>query len=574
MIHKRKISSTILLAATLLFCKIPLSAQEVVPMLTTKYSQTAPYNNSCPDNSAAGCGPVAVAQILTKYKQPTHGYGSVSYQSGANKYAVDVDFENYIFDWDNIKEDYRDEYTEQQAKAVADLVYACGAAMYAQYGSATSINNYAKMLYGLQHNLHISEDARYLRRQHYSTAEWIEMLNTQLRAGHPVFYRGSWLFDGTEAGHMFVIDGLDSEGKYHVNFGHSGSGDKFADINVLNQSGTKPGGRGVCYNATQAMVINCYPTPEYTDYPMQRCISEEAIILNMDTLLRQITVNLGEKFTLSCNLRNYSLQKATVNYGWGLEKDGQFIDILRQRTYGLSAGNKFTETRHLDFSLPTTLEDGNYKLVLYSKSDIEPTWSKVWISAPTEAEVKVNGGKAEIIVPDNHLGNPKLYLEKDIIEVENPFGKTVSGRAFELNFVNPSTNNFQNKIKLEIVADGAEYNYETTQPIFSQSKTTYHILVPQAAVALEGKSLTSIKAYYYNTTEEAYTLLGTTEPSGINVPETEAAKADVFIYSANGILIQRIAAENVAESYGNFLKSLPRGVYVVKEANKVRKIAL
>lgn len=574
MISKRKISSTRLLAATLLFCNIAVSAQEVVPMLTTKYSQTAPYNNSCPDNSAAGCGPVAVAQILTKYKQPTHGYGSVSYQSGANKYAVDVDFENYIFDWDNIKEDYRDEYTEQQAKAVADLVYACGAAMYAQYGSATSINNYAKMLYGLQHNLHISEDARYLRRQHYSTAEWIEMLNTQLRAGHPVFYRGSWLFDGTEAGHMFVIDGLDSEGKYHVNFGHSGSGDKFADINVLNQSGTKPGGRGVCYNATQAMVINCYPTLEYTDYPMQRCISEEAIILNMDTLLRQITVNLGEKFTLSCNLRNYSLQKATVNYGWGLEKDGQFIDILRQRTYGLRAGNKFAETRHLDFALPTTLEDGNYKLVLYSKSDIEPTWSKVWISAPTEAEVKVNGGKAEIIVPDNHLGNPKLYLEKDIIEVENPFGKTVSGRAFELNFVNPSTNNFQNKIKLEIVADGAEYNYETMQPIFSQSMTTYHILVPQAAVALEGKSLTSIKAYYYNTTEEAYTLLGTTEPSGINVPETEAAKADVFIYSANGILIQRIAAENVAESYGNFLKSLPRGVYVVKEANKVRKIAL
>ncbi len=574
MISKRKISSTRLLAATLLFCNIAVSAQEVVPMLTTKYSQTAPYNNSCPDNSAAGCGPVAVAQILTKYKQPIHGYGSVSYQSGANKYAVDVDFENYIFDWDNIKEDYRDEYTEQQAKAVADLVYACGAAMYAQYGSATSINNYAKMLYGLQHNLHISKNARYLRRQHYSTAEWIEMLNTQLRAGHPVFYRGTWLFDGTEVGHMFVIDGLDSEGKYHVNFGHSGSGDKFADINVLNQSGTKPGGRGVCYNATQAMVINCYPTPEHTDYPMQRCISEEAIILNMDTLLRQITVNLGEKFTLSCNLRNYSLQKATVVYGWGLEKDGQFIDILRQRTYGLRAGNKFAETRHLDFALPTTLENGNYKLVLYSKSDIEPTWSKVWISAPTEAEVKVNGGKAEIIVPDNHLGNPKLYLEKDIIEVENPFDKTVSGRAFELNFVNPSTNNFQNKIKLEIVADGADYSYETTQPIFSQSKTTYHILVPQAAVALEGKSLTSIKAYYYNTIEDAYTLLGTTEPSGINVPETEAAKGDVFIYSANGVLIQRIAAENVAESYGNILKSLPRGVYVIKEANKVRKIAL
>lgn len=400
------------------------------------------------------------------------------------------------------------------------------------------------------------------------------MLNTQLRAGHPVFYRGTWLFDGTEAGHMFVIDGLDAEGKYHVNFGHLGSGDKFADINVLNQSGTNPGGRGVCYNATQAMVINCYPTPEHTDYPLQRCISEEAIILNKDTLLRQITVNLGEKFTLSCNLRNYSLQKATVNYGWGLEKDGQLIDILRQRTYGLSAGNKFAETRHLDFALPTTLEDGDYKLVLYSKSDIDPTWSKVWASAPTEAEVTVEDGKAEITVPDNHLGDPKLYLGKDITEVENAFEKTVSGRAFELNFINPSTNNFQNKIKLEIVADGAEYSYVTTQPVFSQSKTTYHILIPQSAVALKGKNITSKKAYYYNTVEDAYTLLGTTEPSGINAPETEAAKGDILIYTANGFLVKHISAGNVAESYGNILKSLPRGIYVVKEANKVRKIVL
>lgn len=145
----KRIYSTTLFAATLFCGNIAVSAQEVAPMLTTKYSQTAPYNNSCPDNSAAGCGPVAIAQILTKYKQPAHGYESISYQSGAKKYAVHVDFENYKFDWDNIKDDYRGEYTDQQAKAVADLVYACGAAMYAQYGSATSINNYAKMLYGL-----------------------------------------------------------------------------------------------------------------------------------------------------------------------------------------------------------------------------------------------------------------------------------------------------------------------------------------------------------------------------------------------------------------------------------------
>ena len=88
------------------------------------------------------------------------------------------------------------------------------------------------------------------------------------------------------------------------------------------------------------------------------------------------------------------------------------------------------------------------------------------------------------------------------------------------------------------------------------------------------KSITAIKAYYYNALEDSFILLGTTEPSGINTPEIRVAKGDIFIYSVNGILIKRIVAGNVAESYGNFLKSLPRGIYVVKEANKARKIAL
>lgn len=74
----KKIYFTSMFVATLLSGNMAVSAQEVAPMLTTEYSQTSPYNNACPDNSAAGCGPVAIAQILIKYKQPTHGYGCVS----------------------------------------------------------------------------------------------------------------------------------------------------------------------------------------------------------------------------------------------------------------------------------------------------------------------------------------------------------------------------------------------------------------------------------------------------------------------------------------------------------------
>ena len=63
MMHKRKIYSTTLIAAMLLSCNIAVSAQVILPMLATKYSQTAPYNNDCPNNSATGCGWVNTCSI-------------------------------------------------------------------------------------------------------------------------------------------------------------------------------------------------------------------------------------------------------------------------------------------------------------------------------------------------------------------------------------------------------------------------------------------------------------------------------------------------------------------------------
>lgn len=568
----KQLGKSMMMALLCMYASFESYAQEVAPMVSAKYSQSAPYNNSCPDNSAAGCGPVAVAQILSKYKQPAHGYGKVTYTSGTNKYAIDANLEDMAFDWNHIRDEYKSSYTSTEAKAVADLIFACGAAMYVQYGTSTAVSNYAMMLYGMQHNLHISADARYLKRQYYSTAEWIELLNAQLRAGHPVFYRGSWLFNGGEAGHMFVIDGLDADGKYHVNFGHLGSGDKYADINILNQSGTYPGGRGVCYNASQAMVINCYPTPDATEYPIQRCISEGTIVLNEDATLKQVTVNLGEKISLSCCLRNYSLEKATVNYGWGLVKDGRLVSILRQRTYGLSAGYIFVEERHLDFALPTDLEDGNYQLSMYSKSDVDPTWNKVWTCAPTDVDLVVSNGKATVTVPDCHVGDAQLYIEDEIGEVTNSFESYVSGRAFELKIANPSTNNFQDRLKLEIVADGVEYSYETTQPVYSQTQVTYQVLVPQTAVDLKGKSISSVKAYYYDSTSETYKPLLAKGVSGVNAVEASKQSGDIYVYTTNGMLVKHIAAKNVAEQYGDVLNSLSHGIYVVKEGGKTRKI--
>lgn len=549
-------------------------AQRVEPLVSAKFSQSAPYNNACPEGYAAGCGPVALAQILATYRQPATGYGSVVYKSGGLADSVRVDFSRTAFDWDHILDQYKTgSYTQEEADAVAGLVFACGAATYAQYGPSTSINNYGRMLYGMQHFLHFSPDGRYLHRAYYSTAEWLEMLDGQLQAGHPVFYRGSWLFNGGNVGHMFVVDGTDGEGRYHINFGHGGSGDKFADLNIINQSGNYPGGRGVCYNATQAMVVNCFPTPDATDYPEQRCILTEPVVLNGDSTLRSVSVGLGESVTLSCLLMNCSGQRATIQYGWGLERDGEFLGMLAQRTYSLGAGYRFTARRHLPVTIPADLERGTYRLVLYSCSDLEPDWAPVWADARPAVDLYVSGRQATVAIPDPHDGDPQLYLGGEIAEVPNEMAATVPGRSFSLQMRNETTNNYQDVVRLEIEAEGETYTFETTLPVYSQTETEFQVLVPQSEVDLAGKQISAVRASYRFGPDGSFFPLTTEKPTSVDGVQAGGAE-DVSVYSLQGILQARIPAARVAEMYGQVLSALPHGVYVIKEGRKSRKIKI
>lgn len=557
-----------------LLMAMAVQAQEVPALVDAKFNQDYPYNMSCPDGCVTGCGPTAIAEILNRYKMPLHGYGTAPLILGLD--TIQVDMEAINFAWDNILDEYKDgEYTEDQAKAVADLMYACGVAMNVTYGYATSVTNYARMLYGLQHNLHMSPDSRYMHRKNFSTSEWIEILNDQLRNGHPVFYRGTWFFADSRSDHMFVIDGLDEDGNYHVNFGHGGVNDKYCDINVINQSGSFPGNRGVCYNASQAMTINLYPTPDFKDYPLQASVSEEPIILNGDVTLESIEVPLSESFTLSCRLRSCSREKTTITFGWALMKDEEVLEILGQGRYGLSPGNTFKEASHRTVKLPANLEDGDYKLRLYSKSTLEDDWKEVWRDAATTVDVSVRNGMAAVTVPPNHILNPELYLTEEIQEVENEFASKVAGRAFSLPISNGTLNNFENSVRLDITADGTVYSYVTTLPVYSQTCTTYHILVPTYMCDLEGKSVSSIKASYYYDLEDRYVEMPIGDATqGVDGITDKAASGDVCVFDISGKLLAKIKAADISSRYRDFLQTLTKGIYVIREGNRTRKLMI
>ena len=74
---------------------------------------------------------------------------------------------------------------------------------------------------------------------------------SELSAGRPILYTG---VDPGAGGHAFVFDGIDADGKIHVNWGWDGTGNGFYDIADLNPTDErgKPGNDH--FNKQQSML--------------------------------------------------------------------------------------------------------------------------------------------------------------------------------------------------------------------------------------------------------------------------------------------------------------------------------
>ena len=221
----------------------------VAPMLTTKWGQGVPYNGKCPENNtqdgrfSTGCVPTAIAQILNYHKYPVQGKGFHRYTTktqvtrNGNPMTLDLsfDFGNTVFDWDNMLDSYTEgNYTNQQADAVATLMYACGVMADALYGRYDGTGAYVnKTKEGLIRYMGLPMAIyRYM-----GTVDslGIEFIYTDLSNGLPVCFAGhpkiTEMYD--YPGHCFVFDGYDADGLVHVNWGWNGAYDGYFNLNAL-----------------------------------------------------------------------------------------------------------------------------------------------------------------------------------------------------------------------------------------------------------------------------------------------------------------------------------------------------
>ena len=208
--------------------------QNATMLHTARWSQLEPYNLECPIDgdalSLTGCTQTAVAIIMKHYRWPERAVGTTMAYTTLTQgiYVPERDL-NHAYDWDNMLETYVEgEYNHTEAQAVATLMADLGHSFMADYAAlGTGANPNSEALYK---NYGYSPANNIFFRKNYSDSYWNDMLRREIEAGNPVWYSG---FMADYSGHAFVLDGIDDNNYFHVNWGWGGAFDGFFTLDAL-----------------------------------------------------------------------------------------------------------------------------------------------------------------------------------------------------------------------------------------------------------------------------------------------------------------------------------------------------
>lgn len=233
----------------------------VGPLLSSRWNQDAPFNNDCPESNGrkcyTGCVATSMAQVMYYFKYPEVGEGAVSYQCSSINRHLSLNFARKAFDWDNMINTYtRDNYTEEQADAVAYLMKACGYSVEMSYGTDASGASGADIAPALRNYFKYDGNISDYRRISFSGTQWNEMFYNNLKNVGPIVVNGQSPLEG---GHSFVCDGYDGNGYFHFNWGWGGMSDGFFALDALNPEAQGIGGYAGGFNFQQNAIFGIQP---------------------------------------------------------------------------------------------------------------------------------------------------------------------------------------------------------------------------------------------------------------------------------------------------------------------------
>ena len=196
----------------------------VGPLLTSAWGQTGSYNDSCP--TYAGCVAVAMGQVMRYHKWPKNGRGWHKYIPSESP-GYGTQFANFgatEYHWNLMPDKLRRHHTENEISAVAQLLYHAGVSVDMSYTKNGSGSYTCDVLYALPQYFRYSDSISICTYSDYSNEQWFSIMKAEIDADRPIIYSGA-TSDGS--GHAWVVDGYNSDGYLHVNWGWEGDYDGF-----------------------------------------------------------------------------------------------------------------------------------------------------------------------------------------------------------------------------------------------------------------------------------------------------------------------------------------------------------
>ncbi len=356
----------------------------VAPLLTTRWDQGAPYNNYCPTytspagntgRAVTGCVATAVAQVMNYYQWPDVGRGSHSYWCNVNDMTnteLSADFSQSVYQWDLMLDEYDKNSSPESCDAVARLMSDVGISMDMGYGTSSGASESVAM-HSMTRYFKYTDKCYILNRDYYGAEEWDQYMVNELVAGRPVIYCGYYYGMDGGGGHAFVLDGVDNDGYYHVNWGWGGSYDGYFLVSVL-----APGGMDFKY--MQDGIFGLVPEA-------QSDAVDDVMYIHSQLIPRTTSAQLGSQIILVMD--NFMVEGNMLDTVGYEERNGRkaYYDLIEMSLSLFDQnGNEcksdhFTCQQYLDprwswggrylyFDLPQSLEDGDYKMKLsYSLDD-------------------------------------------------------------------------------------------------------------------------------------------------------------------------------------------------------------
>lgn len=354
--------------------------ESVQPLLTAMWDQSAPYYFQTPvsdgRHSLTGCAATSLSMVMYYWKYPTQPTPSVpAYVTSTLGMYLEA-LPPTTFDWNNMRDSYRGNYSNAQANAVAWLMRYVGQAEQMDYtpeSSGTYGENILEAVrrFGYDSDAALIYKSRWSGYENYSDEEWANIIQNELYAGRPLVMCGYANGVGGLSGHAFNVDGYDAVlDMYHVNWGWGGSGNAHFALNAFR-------GSNMTFNKIQQLIVGMEPPATVpTIKPSSLRLSTHALVehsANINFVVKGALLTDAVKLTLNDDTGMFTLIQDQVSVGEAT--NGKRISVV----YSPSAPGTHTANitltsngaKDVTIALKSTAALETYDPVMLDASDVD-----------------------------------------------------------------------------------------------------------------------------------------------------------------------------------------------------------